>query len=468
MLSIFCKHAIKWLYIIVPVLLLCMGYIALRNPYSYEALPLSESNQPVQNPYCGFFHLYGYPLSEKGTQDAVTWCRQMLENDTQSLVLLQINLRNYSNQPISKTALNQLDAILSAFSGADKQIILRFLYDWDGRALDTEPSERNRILAHMEQTAPIVNAHASHIFSLQGVFTGNCGEMNQTHYGTDDDIRILMENLAKVTDSNIFLSVRTPSHLRSITGRKEPLSAEESYQGTLFSRLGLFNDGMMGNLFDCGTYDDTSFAASTNPAEKGTREEEIAFQNQLCRYVPNGGEAILANSLNDFSNAYKDLAAMHISYLSCDYDPNVLNKWKQTTYQGDETDVFNGCSGYETIEAHLGYRYVVTTSDLKSSDLVVSLSNTGFAPCYRLFQTTLRITNPNTEKSIEAPVPLDNRTLLPSEEDTTVSVRLPDLPSGTYRISLAMEDSATNLAIRFANRNTAEDGSVFLGTLTVR
>lgn len=468
MLSGFFKHVKKWLYIIIPVLLLCIGYLALRNPFSYEALPLSESNKPVQNPYCGFFHLYGYPLSEKGTHDAVTWCQQMLENDTQSLVLLQINLRNYSNQSISTTALNQLDAILSTFAGADKQIILRFLYDWDGRALDTEPSKRSQILAHMEQTAPIVNAHAGHIFSLQGVFTGNCGEMNQTHYGTDDDIRILMEHLAKVTNPDIFLSVRTPSHLRTIIGRKDPLCAEESYSGTLLSRLGLYNDGIMGNLFDCGTYDDTSFATAKNPAEKGTREEEIAFQNQLCRYVPNGGEAILSNSLNDFPAAYHTLAAMHISYLSCDYDPNVLNKWKQSTYQGAENDVFNGCNGYETIEAHLGYRYVVTASDLKASNLLISLSNTGFAPCYRPFQTTLRITKPDTGKVIEVSVPLDNRTILPSGEETAFSVSLPNLPRGTYHISLAMKDSATDLAICFANENTDTEGSVLLGILTVR
>ncbi len=450
----------------IPLFLLCLIFLGTRTTFSYKSNTLSESNQPIQNPYCGFFHLYGYTLSEDTMEKVQSWCQQMLENDTNSLVLLQINLRQYSNETISAHALQQLDYIFSSFSERNKQLIVRFLYDWDGKALETEPISIQQLFAHMEQVAPVVNKHKNHIFSLQGVFTGNCGEMNQTNYGTDQHIRLLMNKLANVITPEIFLSVRTPSHLRTITNQKPPLNAAESYQGTLISRLGLYNDGMMGNVFDCGTYDDTSYATAKAPGEKGTREEELAFQNQLCNFVPNGGEVIIDNPYNDFERARNDLATMHISYLSCDYDANVLNKWKRAIYHGDDTDVFQNCNGYEYIQAHLGYRYVVTNSQLTKDILSIFLINTGFAPAYRPFSTILRIQNSMTQERIGVPIQWDTRTLLPEKNATEISVKLPKLEKGDYLLSLEMTDPATKLPIRFANTE-ATDAILPLGTVTV-
>nr|MBP3597952.1 DUF4832 domain-containing protein [Eubacterium sp.] len=449
--------------------ILAFGLISFvtKTKFSYKSTPLNESNTFVQNPYCGFFHLYGYTLSEASRTDADIWCRQMLENDTQSLVLLQINLKNYSNKDISSNALQQLDHILATFASADKQLILRFLYDWDGKALETEPREITQLMAHMDQVASVVNRHVGHIFSLQGVFTGNCGEMNQTNYGTNEHIQILMKKLADVIDPNIFLAVRTPSHLRAITGQKNPLSNNESYTGTLPSRLGLYNDGMMGNVLDCGTYDDTSYSSSTDLSEKGTREEELNFQNQLCRYVPNGGEVIIENSYNDFPQAAQDLATMHVSYLSCDYDGKVLNKWKSTIYRGEDADIFNGCTGYEYVEAHLGYRFVVTSSSLQKDQLFLSFSNTGFAPSYRTFDTTLQLTHTETMETTSHPVELDTRRIMPEREGMETSIKLPKLSKGEYKISLQMYDPATKLPIHFANKEATSDGSLPLGTLTI-
>ncbi len=461
------NSACRFSGILILVLSICLILLATRSHFSYKSYTLTESNKAIQNPYCGFFHLYGYTLSEAGTEDVLTWCQQMLENDTNSLVLLQINLRQYSNQDLSDNALKQLDCIFSTFSQRNKQLIVRFLYDWDGKALETEPQDIQQLLSHMEQVAPVVNNHKNHIFSLQGVFTGNCGEMNQTNYGTDEHIRILMKHLAKVIAPEIFLSVRMPSHLRTITNRKAPLSASDSYQGTLHSRLGLYNDGMMGNVYDCGTYDDTSFATAIMPGEKGTREEELAFQNQLCNFVPNGGEAIIENPYNDFERACQDLATMHISYLSCDYDAAVLEKWKHSTYLSDDTDVFHNCNGYEYIKAHLGYRYVVTDSLLKKDTLTISLTNSGFAPAYRAFSTTLRIHDTITQESTLVPIQWDTRTLIPKTSNTELSIQLPALEKGDYLLSLKMVDPASKLPVRFANTEATKDGGVPLGTLTV-
>ena len=100
---------------------------------------------------------------------------------------------------------------------------------------------------------------------------------------------------------------------------------------------------------------------NTNYNDAWTREDELAFQNDLCRYVPNGGEVIIDNVYNDFDNAVKDLSQMHVSYLNSDYDSTVLNKWKETIVNGTD-DVWNGMSGYDYIKRHLGYRYVLDSS----------------------------------------------------------------------------------------------------------
>lgn len=437
-----------------------------------DPVPLTESRRLVSSPYCGFYHLYGYMLSEEPVDDAEKWCRDMLANDSQSIVLLEINLRRYADRAVSRNALDQLDAIFSAFSTADKQIILRFVYDWDGKALQTEPSSRNTIEEHMAQTAPVVNRHSSHIFLMQGVFTGNCGEMNQTHFGENDDIIQLMTTLSQVVSPDIFLSVRTPQHLRTIIGFGEPLSASQAYDGTLISRLGLYNDGMLGNDFDCGTYDDTPRAGSSDYTEKGTREEELDFQNILCQYVPNGGEAVLDNPYNEIDAAIGDLSRMHVSYLSCDHDASVLNKWKKSVFRKAD-DIFDGVSGYDYIAAHLGYRFVARQLETRSadssrtgSDLVLILENTGFSVSYRRFETNLLLHNDSRGQDISLPVSFDTRTLLPGNT-CRITIPVSSVPDGSYHVTLSMTDPATGLPVPFANSGADDTGRLPCGQLTV-
>lgn len=465
-----------FIYIIIALFVLFGIGSALYTHFgtpSYEPAIQKESAVSAANPYCGFYHLYGYQLSEDGIRPAREWASQVLANDDNSIVLLQINLLRYKEQQISDKALTQLDCIISSFADADKQIILRFLYDWDGNGLQSEPSSLEQVASHMDDVAPIVNAHKNYVFLLQGIFTGNCGEMNQTHYGSREDIRYLMEHLASVISPEIYLSVRTPSHLRTILGTSSPFTEVSPYDGSLSARLGLFNDGMFGNEFDCGTYDDTPLSETSDITQKGTRAEELSFQNNLCRYVPNGGEAVLANSYNDLDRAIPDLFQMHVSYLSCDHEASVLNKWKKSTYTGEDS-AFSGVNGYEYIRSHLGYRLVVTASDVTFSGLFssliqvgVTLENRGFSPCYRPFETVLTARHENGD-FYQFPISFDTRTL-DSKQEKTLSVMLKrsDLPKGNYVLSLKMTDIATKTAISFANTSAQKKDGVPLGTLSI-
>ncbi len=164
---------------------------------------------------------------------------------------------------------------------------------------------------------------------------------------------------------------------------------------------------------------------------------------------------------------------MHVSYLSCDHEASVLNKWKNSTYTGEDS-VFSGVNGYEYIRSHLGYRFVVTDSDVTFSGLFSSriqvgftLENRGFSPCYRPFETVLTARREDG-KFYRFPVSFDTRTL-DSKQEKTLSVMLKrsDLPKGNYVLSLKMTDIATDTAISFANTSAQKEDGVPLGTLSI-
>lgn len=441
---------------------------------SYSAENLEESTSSLDNPYCGFYQMNGYTLSEENTaQLAAEWGTQRCESDPYPLMLLEINLRNYSNQSLSQNALDQLDEILTACGTAKKQIILRFLYDWDGKATETEPNTLQQIKNHMSQVSGIVNKHVDCVYIMQGVFTGNNGEMHGTKYGDPDQVRQLMEQLSNTVNPAIYLSVRTPAQLRSILRNKVPSAGLSLYQNTLTSRLGLFNDGMLGSVYDLGTYDDTPMENASDYNEKGTREEELRFQDTLCQYVPNGGEVTIDNEYNDLDHAVDDLSVMHVSYLNADHDLAVLNKWKQSTWR--ENDIFFGCSGYDYIARHLGYRYVLTASSIQFrtyaddfATLYLHIANTGFAPAYRQFTTELTAVNEETGDTYEIENTIDNRKITSGDESIfKIQLDVHSWEKGTYKLQFSMKDSALDQPVYFANTGYETQDSIVIGTLTL-
>lgn len=116
------------------------------TPYSY-----SESNDSIKNPYVGLYSIRGYMLAEDATFSLPETSAAIDSNSSSfELSLIEINLKNYANCNLSDNALDQIDSILSAWTKTGSQLILRFLYDWDGQNLESEPHELSQILTHME------------------------------------------------------------------------------------------------------------------------------------------------------------------------------------------------------------------------------------------------------------------------------------------------------------------------------
>lgn len=459
------------------ILILCVAAVCIlgiclyQNIHfiTYQAADNTAIAGALSNPYCGWYSIRGYTISDEKDLQLPE------ENDASKkasagLILLQINLKNYANSDISQTGLLQIQSLLDAWKNNGYQMILRFLYDWDGKASATEPSDVAQIERHMEQISTIVNTYKDSVYLMQGIFVGDCGEMHgSTHMGNDEP-SLLMDKLASVTDPSIFLSVRTPSQLRYLLNDADPLDSKNAFCGTPASRLGLFNDGMLGSGNDLGTYGE-SHAPELGMNIHWTRSEEIDFQNQLCQYVPNGGEVVLDNSFNDADAAIRDLSAMHVSYLDRDYDAAVLNKWKNTAYNGNDP-LYQGKSAYDYISDHLGYRYVLKESSIthtshfdKTATLSLSIENTGFSGSYHPFSVKITLLAENGNQ-LQIPVSADTRFWNAGEtQDLSLKLNLSDLPTGNYQAYLKIYDDTLKREIFLGNTADHTEYGYYIGSL---
>lgn len=428
-----------------------------------QVYTFTESARELVNPNRGFYYMHGFVISdEEADYREILASRFSHETDT-VLSMIEVNLRNYRDRAISEQGLRALEELFDVLEAEKKQLIVRFLYDWDGENEKYEPDSIDIILEHMRQTGPVLREHSRQILTLQGLFIGNWGEMNGSRFLTDEDLRTLAEQLAEVTDESTFLAVRMPAQWRIITGLAEPGQVVRG-DGTLASRLGLFNDGMLGSWSDYGTYGNQT-KEQNGSFTYWNREQELAFQEELCRLVPIGGEVIIDNSYNDFENAKEDMAVMHVTYLNREYDSEVLEKWAAATVS--EEGCFDGMDGLSYIERHLGYRLVLRKAaadyDFAGDRLTVKadLQNVGFAPVYRETQVRVVLYHEESGAFSSYVVEQDVRELsggMESEEVLTLSadISLTGKPPGVYGIFLCLEDVYSGQRLLLGNEQDAE------------
>ena len=452
--------------VISAMILVSMVFVN-RKKISYTENDAEETQTCLNNPYRGWYHIAGLTLKDHPDQSGDAWASGVMKNDNSSMFLLEINLRNYRTSEISEGALQELDEALSAFSEKKKSIILRFLYDWDGKADQSEPDSLSLIQKHIVQTCAVVNKHTDAVWLMQGCYTGNVGEMNGGSYLNESSVIQLVHTLDENLDPSVFLSVRTPVYQRIITDSHLSVTEENSFNESLSSRLGLFNDGMMGSESDLGTYGTIPYDPDGDFKKTGTRKQELLFQNKLCSFVPNGGEAVFVTDYSRYPACMDTLKQMHISYLNSIHEPSLMKYWKET--QAENKSVF------DTIGDHLGYRYFINHSSVSVSGLLhqkidfsFSMTNTGFAPAYRKFDTAFILTKEDTKKVLTYPVSFDNRFLNSmSSSDLSVSIPIDQKMIGTWKVSVSMYDPALDVPVYFANKNTDSDGNTEIGTLII-
>ena len=413
----------------------------------------AESSAPLQNPGCGWYHIYSFAAQPPETPRPLEEETYLAAGEGERLALVRIDIGAFRDAEISKEALDRVEAILELFRSRKMQIILRFAYDTQGKGAEKEPGALALIKRHMEQLGAVARANAAGILALQGLFVGNWGEMHGSRFLTGRFMAELANTLYKATQGSCYLAVRRPAQWRALISGGGVLPG-------LAEKLALFNDGMFGSATDLGTYGTSrEEAGETGP---WSRAEELAWQSQRLGAVPNGGEALLGEQPAGFAQAAAEMAQMHVTYLNSAYQPEQLSLWKGETVT--QPGCWSGCSGYDYIGRHLGYRFFVSGAGLlKGEQMQVWVKNCGFAglcvdaDCFLMVEE---------ESGALHRVRLDqNPQDWKSGEETVLTVPLPEQAKGKRcRLFLRLEQKADGEPIRFANQGAEE--AVFLGALS--
>lgn len=434
----------------------------------------AESDRALRNPNRGFYHMHGFVITDEPTDYSEEFAWRFLEDEDTALAMIEINLQNYSSGSISEAGLQNIENLLEAMERVDKHYIVRPLYDWDGENESVEPESLDIILTHMRQIGPLLSEHKDIIFTLQGLLIGNWGEMNGTRYLGIDQLRSLAGTLADSTATDMLLSVRMPMQWRMITDIADP-GEVRACDGSLASRLGLFNDGMLGSYSDYGTYGDHT-KEEDGYLTYWNREEELAFQEALCGMVPIGGEVIVDNPYNDLDNAVSDMKRMHVTYINRDFDMNVLEKWENSVVSED--GCFDGTDGLTYMERHLGYRLLIhgvsMSYDFAADKLTVKVGmrNVGFAPVYKEADMRIILRDEAGGRSLIYELSQDIRELKGGNSageigECSVVVPLKGESGGHFDVYFEITDNASGERLLLANEQDPEEYGYHIGDVEI-
>jgi hypothetical protein len=439
-------------------------------------LPRIEKAEALSNPYCGLYSIYQFYADSELMQPEEVLIENISIQPNQQLCLLEINLCRFNETPLSEAALHIIRRIFLHFKDQGKQMIVRFLYDWEGKGILNEPKDIAIILGHMKQLSSLLKEYTDSIYILQGLFIGSWGEMHNSRYLGERQMVILASQMYECAGEHTQIALRCPSFWRLIFKTVQPLDEETAFTNIRKARFSLFNDGIMASETDYGTYGSISAKDTGSYSEKWVRKEELEFQGKLCKYVSNGGEVINDNPYNNTPMATETLKEMRISYLHWKYDERVLNKWKAS--RSGVTDVlWRGKTAYEYNMAHLGYRFTIEDARLsltvdKGSTLkiVLRVRNLGFAPCYHRFQVKFVIRTASFSESYEFTVDTDTRKWMP-EERVKLEADIPtaDLRYPKYILSFGIYDPRSQKPIQIASSFSVADhtGMYCLGYLSL-
>lgn len=102
-------------FLLLLVFLALFAFLGIRSFYRANTCRNHAQNRRrVYQPYIGFYHMYGYVLGSDSLSNLPAASDSDAKN-RQGIVMLEVNLQNFSNEDLSDSALSQLDTILSAW-----------------------------------------------------------------------------------------------------------------------------------------------------------------------------------------------------------------------------------------------------------------------------------------------------------------------------------------------------------------
>lgn len=384
---------------------------------------LAEQSEKYVSPGRGWYHIYTFQ-PDKQDEEQLKWL-PMEEDET--LVLLRLDIGAFRNRSIDAQTLAFVERILKCFAENRKDIILRILYDTDGRGMAHEPASIDMVCEHMRSLGKAVTKQASAILLVQGLFVGSWGEMHDSKFLDPEAIRKLWETWQEATEGAIPLAVRKPVYARMI--------GEEA-------GIGLYDDAMLTDETHMGTFGIRTRREASN-LESWRAEDEYVFIDKQMNRVPIGGEVIGGETM-DSEAIIKELRRLRVTYLNSIYHPDVLTRWK-------ELPAPDGENLYQYVGDHMGYRLVVREAKMRRGQLVIAMENEGFAPLYEAAQLWL-VAVDSQQHRCSIKLAFDLRTLLPGVKKTFIVDNMEELHTECeYLLYLQAVRKRDGGMIRFAN-----------------
>lgn len=394
-----------------------------RAKISFRKASLQELCGDYVSPGRGWYHIYTFRPDQQD-EEQLRW---LPFEEHETIALLRLDIGAFRSSSIDDKTLAFIQRILTRFAEAGKDIILRILYDVDGRGMAHEPAAFDLVCDHMRSIGSVVAEHAREILLVQGLFVGSWGEMHDSKFLDPEAIRKLWETWQEATEGAIPLAVRKPVYARMI--------GEEA-------GIGLYDDAILADETHMGTFGIRTRREASN-LESWRAEDEYVFIDKQMNRVPIGGEVIGGETM-DSEAIIKELRRLRVTYLNSIYHPDVLTRWK-------ELPAPDGENLYQYVGDHMGYRLVVREAKMRRGQLVIAMENEGFAPLYEAAQLWL-VAVDSQQHRCSIKLAFDLRTLLPGVKKTFIVDNMEELHTECeYLLYLQAVRKRDGGMIRFAN-----------------
>lgn len=336
----------------------------LRKKIKWEFNPeyQKEGTKRINNPVRGWYAIYTFHIEDTIDPEELKWSLR----DGESLALLRIDISKYKAKKLDQRSITNLKIILKFFQRYQKDVILRAVYDIEGRGQEMEPDDFDMVLMHLNQIGQVLSEEEHSVFLVQGMLVGSWGEMHDSKFLSKKHLLKMWECIGSYLSEDIYCAVRTPAQWRLLSEQKD-------------HNLSIFDDALFGSISHLGT-----FGMMTREAagwyDPWNSKEELSFLNEICKKRPCGGEALLPSDGKEYTDkeVIRQMRQMHLVYLNAVYDQRILDIWRQTKIRQSRWDTL-----FDYIGDHLGYRFVVADvkiQKVKRKGIWISgtIKNTGF------------------------------------------------------------------------------------------
>ena len=418
-----------------------------------------EGTEKRINPARGWYSIYTFSVLDEINPEELCWSLQKDE----SIALVRISLQAYRTSPLDFFALENLKKILNFFAKYKKDVVLRPLYDLEGRGIESEPDNFELILRHAVQISGILQKTEHSVILWQGLLIGSWGEMHSSAYLSKEHLQAIWHCLKENLGELIPIAVRTPVQWRMLVSEEEYNKRGEKLCG-----LTLFDDAILGSATHLGTFG-TQIREAAGWEKPWIREDELEFEETITRKLPFGGEVLSPQSTEKEEQKVNSKAVirllkqLHLTYLNHVYDRKILNQWEQTP--SGRKGVWEKKSLYEYIGAHLGYRFWVRDVEIvrnrykKKMKFEITVCNQGFGECMDSVDVQLKIRQKEKKSEFIVPIECDLRNLA-SGQEVKLKILLPEEEGECY---LALTRHKDGQPVFMANKGA--ESEILLGIL---